>query len=593
MSDAASEPGRPPSALQWRAGALGPLVLAGVSAVLFLFTWAMLDRGIDLTDEGYYLNSAATPELYPYNITQFGKLLHPLLLLVDHDVALMRVINFFSLLSCQLAVVLRSLEAVGERLTLSKVSRWVVVSAFVVSALLFYCIWLPTPNYNSLNVLGASLFASAAIGWQRGKGGTTDLADILIGGVGLAICALVKPSTGALLIPLVLLAGATSLKRTVLFTAGVGVASAAIVAAYLLIAIGSPEAIQQSYLGNLTLTGGMLGGGMNFDRYLWRSAPFPGESLHIGAVMLLSATLYLTLVGKPANATVRLCLQAAAFAGLVASCVWVQFFPDTWNRPVTWTTGLMATAFAACHAVRDRSAIDGTLLRLAAIMILIPFAVGFGSNTGMTRSAGQAAGIWTAGSILTVAALMRGEILRAAVWWVSVMAVVSTGVVLSWAQYFPQRQSAALWTQESRVAVRGGKHALRVDAASAAYFDRLAAAARRNGFTGRTPVIDLTGTSPVTIYMLGGNALGWAYLASGYPGSQNLLEKTLALSRKEDVKRAWLLVASDGLSPDALRSFGLAFPDDYELVGRAQPGVGGAEQTLWRPRPDGRSADGP
>ena len=567
-------------------GAVGALALAVASAAIFLFTLFLMDRGVELTDEGYYFNSASTPELYIYNVTLFGRMLHPLLLAVDHNITLFRAINLIAMVACQLAIVLQIFRLLGDRLPLGRIEKWGIGGAFTVSALLFYCIWLPTPNYNSLNVVGASLFASAAIGWQRDRNLPAQLGDIVVAGVGLAICALVKATTGALMIPLVMLAGFISLRRGIMFTAGVGLVSALAFAGYLLVAVGPPDAILKNYAGNISITGEVLGWSLaSVEHYLWRSLPFIAEMVLIGVVVCLSPVLYLAMIGQPRNLVARIGIQVLVFAAITAVCVWVQLHPNTWNRAPNWTAGLAALCMLACHALRRRDAVDGAMASLAIVLLLIPFAVGFGSNTGMTRSAGQAGAIWTAGSMLTVAILMRGEILRAAVWRLGILAVLSTAVVIGWATHFPQRQSAPLLTQNTPVGVRDGRHTLRVDEPSAAYFNSLTSAARQAGFTLGTPVVDFTGTSPGTIYMMGGEALGWAYISGGYPGSQKLLEQALANSAPADVQRAWLLVADKGTSPDALKAHGRVFPDDYELVARAQPSTGYPEQTLWRPRP--------
>lgn len=571
-----------------------PISLLVASIAIFAFAAGLMDRGFELTDEGYYLNSAATPELYRWNVTLFGRMLHPLLTVLNHNIALYRLINLFALVACQALLVAKILQSIDGRSQLSAARRWLLAAPFSVAALQFYCIWLPTPNYNSLNVLGATLFAYAAATWRFDAGAKALWRAVIVGGLGMAICALAKPSTGALLIPLVLLASAQSWRRTGLFTIGTGVVSLVSVVAYLLAAFGSLSAALESYQGNIALTAQVLGFQQtSIDKYLWRSLPFPMELTHIGLVLAFSGVLYFSFAERISHLWLRLLLTTSGIVGIAASCSWVQPSSDNWNRAINWTVALAALTFLVCRIAETRKRPDWRLLTLAIVLILIPFAVGFGSNTGMTRSAGQAGAIWTAGAMLTAASVFEGAALRAALWRLAALAVISSAIVVNWSTAFPQRQAVSLLAQNTRVDMRGGSVQLLLDENSATYFMGLKDAAERHGFSPRTPVIDMTGTSPGTIYLMGGDAIGWAYFATGYPGSLVLLKKTLETVPPDVLQRAWVLTAEGGNPPAELRSLGLEFPEHYELVTRVKPSMDYPEQSLWRPlRKPGDPASG-
>lgn len=68
-------------------------LLGVLLASLSLMSWLLLlcRSGFDLTDEGFYLHSIAEPGNYPYSVTQFGFVYHPLYKLVGGDVSLLRV----------------------------------------------------------------------------------------------------------------------------------------------------------------------------------------------------------------------------------------------------------------------------------------------------------------------------------------------------------------------------------------------------------------------------------------------------------------------------------------------------------------------
>ena len=58
-------------------------------ASLLVIGWALslTGRGLDLTDEGYYLNWMADPQAFPATVTLFGFVYHPLFEMLDGDVA--------------------------------------------------------------------------------------------------------------------------------------------------------------------------------------------------------------------------------------------------------------------------------------------------------------------------------------------------------------------------------------------------------------------------------------------------------------------------------------------------------------------------
>jgi hypothetical protein len=561
--------------------------LLGVSIVLFLITGAMLGRGIDLTDEGAYLNAIARPDLYPYSLSQFGLLLHSLLIVSNYNVVLLRALNYVALLGCTAILVARVVALTDLSETLTKFERVAIGAAFTISALLFYCIWLPTPNYNSLNLIGGLIVAVAAVGAPGVKQPSIPVASMVLAGIGLALCALSKPTTGAVLGLLLWLSPWNSLRQKLWFVLGAGAISALLCSALLLTWRGSPTAIMDNYRTGVLLADGLLAGRSAFDIYFWRPLPFPPEFRYIAIVSGIVVVMYVTSMRANAEARPRPMLQALALAGIFGACVWVQFRTDWWNRPANWTSIVSALVLAACCAIDRRPRIDKHLAKLVILFLLLPFAIGFGSNTGLLRASSQAATIWAVGSILVVAALAQGAFLKTAVMPLAVINVTATAVVLVWAEYFPQRQVAPLWEQNTWMSAHGREHALRVDAASAAYFAELTTAANGAGFTTGTPVIDLTGTGAVSAYVMGGDAIGSPYFSGGWPGSQWMVEETLRGISREQLSRAWILTSprdGNAVSPAALRVHGLNFPDDYVEVTRATAAAFAVEHILWRPR---------
>jgi len=144
-----------------------------------------------------------------------------------------------------------------------------------------------------------------------------------------------------------------------------------------------------------------------------------------------------------------------------------------------------------------------------------------------------------------------------------------------------------MWNETERVEIGVHSAALFVDKLTADYISGLQRAASGHGFRFGTPVIDLTGVSPGTVFALGAEAPGAPWLSGGYPGSTAYVQETLSQVPREHLRHAWILTApgtSDALPASILTSLGLNFPGDYEVTGQACQGTPCAEHFLWKPK---------
>lgn len=560
-------------------------VMLVICLVMLLTIPLLFDRGIDLTDEGAYLNSIGNPSLYPFSVSMYGALLHPFLAASGYSIVFLRLVNYVLLVLATLILVMRASHVIGLDSQLSKLSRAGLWAAFTSSALFFYCIWLPTPNYNSVNVFGALLLAYAVVGINSSEI-RLGVREIIVGGIGLSLCALAKPTAGAALAVVLIgssLGAGRSYFRSVL---GIGLVSVVLCGVFLLLTRGSPVDIVQSYQKGVVLTEGFFGDRSTIDIFFWRSFPFPPELLYMAIVAGIGTLLFFATEVRVRLGRWTIFVEFGAFTTLFALGVWVQFDADWWNRPLNWTPFLFATTFALWGVGRHYGG-DKKYNRVIVTLLLIPFAVGFGSATGILRSATQAATIWSVASLFVLASVFDRAMLRSCAVRVAIASVGAVAIVIAWALIFPQRQAAPLWDQHTWMPAHGRERALRVDSGTAEYFRVLLSAAQAGGFKSGTAVIDLTGTSPTTIYVLGGDAIGDPYLSGGWPGSEMVVDKSLGSVPRGRLEHAWVLTSSgtsDAVNPRVLLRHGLNFPRGYEAVGQATPPTAGGEQTLWKPK---------
>jgi hypothetical protein len=105
-----------------------------------------------------------------------------------------------------------------------------------------------------------------------------------------------------------------------------------------------------------------------------------------------------------------------------------------------------------------------------------------------------------------------------------------------------------------------------------AYIVGIKKSAQDAGFVQGTSVIDLTGSSPGTVFILNGLALKTPWLLGGYDGSKNFAKYYLDKMSCEEISQSWLLIAPDGpgkIPEDVLHPFGLDIKGDYQDVGQA------------------------
>jgi hypothetical protein len=462
-----------------------------------------------------------------------------------------------------------------------------LVAALVSTATLFYWIWLPTPNYNTVNVIGAVLVATGLTGALSRSPVPLDRGDIGLIGLGLAICAVVKPPTAVMLAGIVAVGIHGSLRERLVYLAFVGVLSAVLTAAALLAAIGSPSEIVTGYLEGVRLVRDLTGAESSMlGQMLLRAYPSKAELGHICAMLIFGAAIEFASASTSVAGLKRNLVVMATALVFMADCILVKYYADGWNNPVSWSPLLLVIGMAASQRLRTRIPLDCRVLWLAACVSLIPIAVGFGSYTGVLRSAAQAAPLWSVAAFLVLTSVFEPAKAKSLLLPLLLVTVASCGTVLSWAQSHPQRQVAPLWQQTEPITVLNRGSSLWVDPATAKYFNTLSGAMTQNGFSPGTPIIDLTGGSPATIFVLGGRAIGWPSLLGGYPGSQTLANRTLRMVSRGDLNRAWILSSPDGharLHESLLAELGLTFPVQYQSVTEVVTGIRSEKQFLWKP----------
>lgn len=337
------------------------LALAGAVLAL-LFCGGLLvygaGRGIDLTDEIFYLVWARDPEAYALLYQPFGYLLHPLYAALGGDVARYRLAGF--------AITAAAGALLGRQLAPEGAGRLAFATFGAAAALVIYFPWIVTPSYNSAANVGAMLVLAGVATLLRGAGIPARAAASLAIACGLCAAAFAKPPLFALGSVLVVALAAWSIRRA----RGRSIALiGALALAVLLIALFLPLSRIPGLLARIAASQHILA--------------LPNTPLHLPIKVLGDWAAVPPLLSASALAAIgALALRRArwgnwlGYAAIAFGLLYLaSTIPDTLDGGIPEFPGLalvlIATGYAALVARRDAL--------LLALLLIAPFAVALGT----------------------------------------------------------------------------------------------------------------------------------------------------------------------------------------------------------------------
>jgi hypothetical protein len=600
-----------------------PQQLSGLACLLCLVVFAAFClSGLDLTDEGFYLNWIKNPWEYSYSLSAFGFFFHVLALLFPDNVAAWRWCGGLLLIVSSAVFYFYLCRYAGRQLLLKESVSFPTVLFLSVTALSFYSWWLPTPNYNLLNFAGCLVFfggllCSATPPREHARNARI-IAPVAIGllSIGAVAIWLARPTT---LIPMSFIAALFSVahRRLRVFLQCV-LAAVVFFIALLVIALvidGSVGAFVKRYELGLSIISllrppfiqstwdqfsnpislkdwlDFLGLAVAFFLIFLAGSPsrrVPRQFMRLAIVvsvlaivmyvgrgiaayngpsparlMPLAAVLALAAIGVFRQRSVA---RSALSIFVVIVCLWLAYF----GAPALLLLLILVSILLTGCISRGFKEVGGPSLQVALLMCWAPLAFGFGSGNSMELMAGLASTFWVAATFL-LTIIFLPEIHRRVEGWTSVGFTFATLASLVGGAANPYRLIHPLWEQKECIGLGRSALPICLDHASAVYFQKMKDGAVASGFRENTPVIDLTGSGPTTIFFLGGMPVGAPWILAGYPGSEEFARKSLETVAPSILKRAWVLKDETGNQriPDAvMKSLGLTFPFDYSEVVR-------------------------
>ena len=601
------------------------LTVVGLVAAVALLVTALaalrpgFGHGIDVSDEGLYLVAADAPSARYNYVGLWGVYLHLLFALVGYDIAHYRVVGAV-LLALAAWAAARGIGALlrgwsVDGVVLGRGSQVVLDVVAVTASLAYYGLYLITPSYNWLALVGALLVVAGLMPLlvpQRSRRRTWVSGGVLAfgcfvafmgrptAGVGLALCSLL----------MLLLVSVRSWRERRLATLVVVAAGLALVIAHLLLVLGPADTAdafrRTAYFATQDVTrhtfADLVAQSLTQLSVLpSRVQKVAGWSPLLGLLVVLAA--FVPHRQRPSAVTA---ITAAALA-VVGAVIWAghgfgggaQFIVTLPYAGYALLLTALGAALGAHAVVRvpdlgPVGAVDAVgdervarppwrWFAVAASLVISAMLYAFSSNNGFVQ---QQAGAFVLLVLATLALAFAATGTRGALVVLVVTGVVAgVGVTSSLRageargyRTAPPAQSVA----EATVSYRGAT--LLVGPEYAAFYrdlDRESAAA---GFAVGTPLMDLTPFSPGVGYAMGAEPPTTLMLGFSPPVARWALDQ----QDRAAWHGAWLLLAPGskrGVDPaQVVGAVGRSFPADYERVASLVWPWDKQTFELWRPR---------
>jgi len=464
-------------------------------------------RGLDLTDEIFYLVWTRDPDAYRLIYQPFGYLLHPLFMLAGQNLQAYRLLSF--------AIAVSAGALLGWSLAPSPRVR----AAFAVyaggAALTIFFPWIITPSYNSAANIGAMLIGAGLLGAAAPRPPHRAL-GALAAGAGLCLAAFSKPPLFALAIVMMLAAAVGPRRARTAAPMIAGLLLAAILTALVLPPAEMPGLVRRMAASQQVLS-------------------LPNTPLRLPAKLVRDwVEVPLPLSGAAIAAALSFALGHSrwhrwlGYAGMGLSLLYLpQAATDVADGDIPDFAGLVLILFAASYAGLLRA--RGARLAATALLLGAPLAVALGTFNNQWSQLNFS----MAFAFIALFSLAASDPVRWRASAMQALSVLGPPAMMGLAAMLPYSLPAPIWEQQDAIRPPLAAGTLRVDEETANFVQ--AAQGRAKGAL----LIDLSGTGPGVAATLGARAPVLAWLNPATPTWPDV-----AWSRLTDQQRAaaWFVV---------------------------------------------------
>ncbi|KRR14823.1 hypothetical protein, partial [Bradyrhizobium retamae] len=514
------------------------LALSAITTAI-LFAWLLYYSryGLNLSDEGLWLNSIANPFRYAINIppSLFGFVYHGPYQWVAGDIAALRMANvmFTLALGWTLSFLLI------RRLWTAAWPHAAVLSAGIASlTLVAFNIWMLTPSYYTLAFQSLLMVMMGLLLVDRPGRIRQVLGGILVG-VGGWGCFMARPTTALAITFVVMLYTLTLCRRSLLpmFSAALVALTLLTVTAYL---IDGGITGMVTRMVNSAEEGALLGAWRDVS-LMFRLDGLETSRSQLAITAVVVIALLLSILVGPAHKLLSL-LALAAVLILTVAIALLGTDPIGIKR----ATLFLVPAFACLGAMfyRERLILRSQApvsIALALTFMVLPHLSALGTAGKYWIIGSFAALFWMLAVVAFLSPLAQQGRSVATLLPLAVLAQLLTASVVNGDLLKPFRQVKDVRAYTAVMSLPGGGKLV----LSQSFHDYLATAraqARVAGVEVGTPVVDLTGLSPGLQYVLATRTLGLPWLPGGFPGSNAVAVKALGLENCADLAKAWVVI---------------------------------------------------
>lgn len=464
-------------------------------------------RGLDLTDEIFYLVWARNPNAYALLYQPFGYLLHPLFELVRGDLQAYRLAGFTLAAGAGVFV--------GASLPSARGNRAAFMAYGAASALTIFFPWIITPSYNSAANVGGMLIIGGLLNTLRDRTATRVIGS-LAAGAGLCIAAFAKPPLFGISVGVILVTAI--LGRSVRPALGLMLS---LLVAVMLISLFVPLPELPGLVRRIILSQHLLA--------------LPNTALALpGKIARDWLTVPLPLIGAAAAAVISFVLRRsswfkwAAYAGIALSLYYVaSVTSDAIDGSVPDFLGLAVETTALSYAALLQHERRASLLAVT-LLLGAPVAVALGTfnNQWFQLNFSMAFPFL---AVFTLASTDTSAWRRGAAQLFAILGPIAAMMLAAWSPY---SLPAPIFEQQTPIRAVLASGSIRVDDETAAFVGSARGLARG------ALVIDLSGTGPGVAAALGGHAPVLPWLNPATPTWPEVVWSRLSARERQE---AWFV----------------------------------------------------
>jgi hypothetical protein len=595
------------------------LIILPLTVVITFLLIYHLDRGIDLSDEGFYLVFATQAANISTVISSFGFYTGILFEWLDRDLFLFRVTGLFLLIGFAVffinSLITNLANAIG--ISISLAGKIISYSLASLAILTYYQAWIVTPSYNVMSLLACLLVGTGLIrlvnsfsACKKSYLWDSIIFNSALVGLGYFLAIMSKPTTalclGIISVLWIFFTAANAKWLKIILC--IALTTLVLLILHVFFIEASIDSILIRTLNGIefgTLAETNHGIYEIFKQLFNYILALPGELAgdlifpSMTMIILLFCWHLLSLNKSNDNTKIKMLgIEIIICIGTLAACLtlWAQGF---WDGGPNWVdsgyTGIALVLFFAivwvvCSIVLTKKVVLSqslvTTIALITLNLSLAFSFGFGSNNGAISNSSLAYIFYVAAIFVCVMWISKEYDFKIYPTVVTSILVFSCGSMLYGGFAVPYRISGSILNQNTPVTLTNGDSKIFTDAVTATYINQIQNAAIKYEWQPGTMLIDMTGGTPLASYLLDAKPVSVGWMLGGYKGADNAAYFAINKVDKSSLDNAWVLTCSDckrQISLETLQKSGINLKTDFKKIAQLKTGFRNESQTLWKP----------